>query len=111
MVCDGSLLRSSPSLGEVLHGNQSNIHFDPQLLGSWVVMNIINGIAREDSPGALVPPSLAPRGANAVGEEHLRTWHVPNHIHCNCVLLGEKIQGLKGFYLIKSGGSIVTHLS
>jgi len=46
MVCDVPLLRSSPSLGEVLHENQFNLHFDPRLLYSWVVMNIINGIAR-----------------------------------------------------------------
>ena len=40
-----SLFRSDPSLGEVLHENWFNLYFDPQLLGSWVVMNIINGIA------------------------------------------------------------------
>ena len=32
----------------------------PQLLCSWVVMNIINGIASEGSPCVLVPPSLDP---------------------------------------------------
>jgi len=34
-----------------------NVHFDPRLLCSW---EIINGIAREGSPCASVPPSLAP---------------------------------------------------
>ena len=38
MVCDVSLLRSR---GEVLHENQSNLHFEPELLSSCVVMNII----------------------------------------------------------------------
>jgi len=60
MVCDLPLLISSPRLGEVLHVNWCNLHFDLQLLGSWVVMNIINSIARMDSPCVLVPPSLAP---------------------------------------------------
>ena len=57
---DVPLFRSIPSVREVLHENQFNLHFDPQLLGSQVVMNIINGIAREGFPCALVPPSLAP---------------------------------------------------
>ena len=52
--------QSQSSLVEVLHENQSNLYFDPRLLGCWVVMNIINGIAREGSLCALVPPSLAP---------------------------------------------------
>ena len=50
MACDVPLLRSSPSLGEVLHENQSNLCFDPQLLGSWVVINIISGVAGKGSP-------------------------------------------------------------
>ena len=60
MVCDFPLLRSIPSWGEVLHENQSSVHFDPRLLSPWVLMNIINGIARGGSPCALVPPSLLP---------------------------------------------------
>ena len=60
MVCDVPLFRSSSSLVEVLHEKQSNIHFDSQLPDFWVVMNIINGIAREGSACALVSPSLAP---------------------------------------------------
>jgi len=86
MVCDLPLLRSSPSLGEVLHVNWCNLHFDLQLLGSWVVMNIINGIARMGSPCVLVPLSLAPE-ENAMGEQHLQRWHVLN-VH-KCVLLGK----------------------
>ena len=70
VMCDVPLLRSSPSLGEFLHENQFNIHFDLQLLGSLVVMNIINSIARGGSPGAC-PTKSGPWGANAVGEEHL----------------------------------------
>ena len=50
MVCDVPLLRSGPSLGEVLHENQYNPHFDPQLLGSCV---LINSIARRGFPYAL----------------------------------------------------------
>ena len=46
-------------LVEVLHENWSNLHFDSQLFGFWVVMNIINGIAKEGSPCVLLPPSLA----------------------------------------------------
>ena len=42
-----------------LHNSQSDLQFDPQLLGFWVAMNIINGIARGGSSCALVPPSLA----------------------------------------------------
>jgi len=37
--------------------NQSNLHFDPQLLGFWLVMNIINSIDRGGSPCVLPPPS------------------------------------------------------
>jgi len=47
---------------DFLHQNQSNVHIDPQLLCSWVVMNTINGVARGGSPCALVLPSLAPEG-------------------------------------------------
>jgi len=61
MVCNVPMLRSSPSLGEVLHENLSNLQFDPQLLGSWLVMNIIYGVTRGGSPCALVPPCLAPK--------------------------------------------------
>ena len=81
MVCDMPLLSSSPSLGEVLHENQSNLHSDPQLLGSRVVMNIINDIARGGSPYTLIPPSL-------VCAECTQTFTVE-----------ERIQGLKGFNL------------
>ena len=51
MVCNVPLLRSSPSLEEGLHENQSNLHFHPKLFCSWVVMNIITGIAMAE--GAL----------------------------------------------------------
>ena len=64
MVCDVPLLRSSPSLGEVLHENQSNLHFDPQLLGSWVVMNIISGITRGVGPCKCTCPTKS--GQNLV---------------------------------------------
>ena len=107
------LLRSSPNLGKVLHENQSNLHFDPQLHGSWVDMNIINGIARGwYSICELVPPSLAPeeqtlrersehcvRGANTVWEERLWTWHVLNV--CKCVLLGKDFGAYKGLIIMK----------
>ena len=53
---DGVRCASSPSLGRSL---QADIHFDLQLLGLWVVMIIINGIARGGSPCVLAPPSLA----------------------------------------------------
>jgi len=36
MHTDMPLFRSSPSLWEVLQENQSNLQFDPQLLGSWM---------------------------------------------------------------------------
>lgn len=52
------LLGSSPSqvsLGEVLHENRSNLHFDP-----GVVTNIINGFARVGSPRVLVTPRRGP---------------------------------------------------
>jgi len=81
MACDMPLLSSSPSLGEVLHENQSNLHFDPQLLCSWVVMNIINDIARGGSSYTLIPPSL-------VCAECTQTFTVE-----------ERIRGLKGFNL------------
>lgn len=45
MVCDVP--------GEILHENQYNPHFDPQLLGSCVLMNIINSIARRGFPCVL----------------------------------------------------------
>ena len=67
VVCDVPPFRSS--LVEVSCENQSNLHFDPQLLGCWVVMNIINGIAKGGSPYVL-PPKSGPWGVNAVGEEH-----------------------------------------
>jgi len=54
-VCDVPPFR--PSLVEVSCENQSNLHFDPQLLGCWVVMNIINGIAKGGSPCVLPPKS------------------------------------------------------
>jgi len=42
MVCDVPSFRSDQSLGEVLH----NLHFVHQRLGFWVIMNIVNNIAR-----------------------------------------------------------------
>lgn len=48
--------RSCPSLGEVLHENRS--YSDPQLLGFWVIMNTVNGIAQGGPPH--VPVSLVP---------------------------------------------------
>jgi len=58
-------------LGEVLPENQSNLYFDPQLLGSWVVMNIINGIARGGSPCATCPTKSGPEEQTlCMGEEH-----------------------------------------
>jgi len=60
MACDVPLLRSCPSLEEVQHENQSNIHFGPQLLGSWVVKYIVNCNARGGFLCALVPPRLVP---------------------------------------------------
>ena len=39
------------------------------------------------------PPKSGPRGANVVGAEHPRMWHVLN-VH-KCVLLGKEF-GLKG---------------
>lgn len=47
---------------------------DLQLLGFWVVLNMINyGIAAGGSPdpGLLAPPILGPRGTNSVGEVHM----------------------------------------
>jgi len=41
MVCDVPMLRSSPSLGEVLHENQSNLHFDPNCLTLQWLVNLI----------------------------------------------------------------------
>jgi len=35
MVFDVPPFRSDPSLGEVLHEKQFELHFDPQLLGFW----------------------------------------------------------------------------
>ena len=93
MVFDVLLLkRSSPSLGEVLHENQFNLHFDPRLLCSWVVMNIINGIAGGGSTCTCLTKS-GPREVNAVGEEHLQTLHVLNVQMC---IARERIQALKG---------------
>jgi len=47
-MCATANIQSKSILGKVLHENQSNIHFDPQLFDFWVVMNTINGIARGD---------------------------------------------------------------
>ena len=59
-------------------GLQSNIHLPQLLLGSWVVMNIVNGIAsmctRGGSPCALIPPSLAP--------EEQMLWGAPVNVAC-----------------------------
>ena len=41
-----------------------------------------------------------PRGAKAVGEEHLRTWHVLNVHKCMCTF-GKRIQGLKGIFFLQ----------
>ena len=62
----------------------------PDCFCSWVVMNVINGIVRGDSPCALVPL----RGANAMGEE--QTLWERNICKLMCIV-GERIQGLKGF--------------
>ena len=56
----------------------------PDCFCSWVVMNVINGIVRGDSPCALVPL----RGENAMGEEHLQI-----NVYC-----WGKNSGLKEFY-------------
>ena len=90
IVCDVPLLRSSPSGGEVLHENQSNVHFDPRLLCSWVVMNIINGVARGSSPCALALPSLASEEQTL--ERNTCKCHV---LKCTeMCIVGERIWGL-----------------
>jgi len=68
---DVPLLTSTPSLGEVPQVNQSKLHFDSQLLGSWRSRISLNGVARGDSPYALVPSSLAPE-EQMLWEQHLR---------------------------------------
>ena len=63
------------------------------LLGSRVVMNIINDIARGGWLFMCTCPTKSdPRGANAVGEEHLWAWHLLN-VPQMCTF-GERIQGL-----------------
>ena len=42
MVCDVPTFRSDQSLGEFLH----DLHFVHQFLGLWVIMNIVNNVAR-----------------------------------------------------------------
>jgi len=88
--CDVPLLRSSPSLGKVLQENQSKLYFDPQLLGSWEVMIIINGIARGDY--ILVPPSLAPE------EQTLWESSTCKCACAKCVLLGKVFRALSYFF-------------
>ena len=56
MVYDVPAVRSSPTLGRSWAKNPADLH----LLGLWVVLNIINGIARGGSPCVRAPPSLAP---------------------------------------------------
>jgi len=60
-----------------------------------MVVNIINSIARGDSPRVFPPPSLDPEEQMLVGEEHLGKWHVLNAEQC--VLLGKKL----GDYRVK----------
>jgi len=60
--------------------------FDPQLLGFWVVMNIINGIARGGSPCVLTKLSKCGRGTPT----KVMCW-----MHINVYYWG-KNSGLKG---------------
>ena len=93
MVCDVPLLRSSPSLGKVLQENQSKLYIDPQLLGSWEVMFLINGIARADSPCVLVPPSLAPEERTHCGRA------APVNVACaKCVLMVKEFRAFSCFF-------------
>ena len=63
---------------------------DTQMLGFWVVMNIINGIARGGSPCELPPPSLDP-DERMLWERntYVRRWNVLN-VYCR-----ERIQSLR----------------
>ena len=103
---------------DVLHENQLNLHFDLQLLGFWVVVNIINSIARGDSICA-GPTKSGPWRVSTVAGEHLQKWHVlywmlfniywwgknamvlqenawkdmkfPGKLSCVCILYGSRI--------------------
>lgn len=70
-----SCMKISYCSGEVLYENQPNLHFDPQLPGFWVAVNIINSIARGDSICA-GPTKSGPWGVSTVAGEHLQKWHV-----------------------------------
>lgn len=60
-------------------------------------MNVINGIARGGLSMCTCSTKSGPRGAKAVGEEHLRTWHVLNVHRC----FGKRIQGLEGIFFLQ----------
>jgi len=87
-VRDVPLLRSSPSLWEVLHEEGCNLHFDPQLHGSWVIMNIINCI------GALhvcLSHQVRPQRTERCGRA--ATPNVTYAEHTQMCTAGERIQG------------------
>ena len=48
LVCDMPTFRYSASLGEVLHENQSDFHFVPQVLDFWVVVNTLAVLPERD---------------------------------------------------------------
>ena len=96
MVCDVPLLRSSPSWREVLHKNQFIVHFDPQLLCYWVVMNIINGIASRAPPCALVPPSLALEEQMLWKRNTCKCGMCWTYTKLMCIYSWAKNSGLKG---------------
>ena len=58
IVYDVPAVRSAPSLGRSWALTST---FDLRLLGLWVVIDIINSIARRGSPCVLAPPSLVLR--------------------------------------------------
>jgi len=60
IVCDVPTFRFRTSLEEVLHETQSDLQFEHELFGFWVVMNIIKGIARGGSPCMRTPSSPTP---------------------------------------------------
>ena len=94
MTCNVPTLRSSPSLGEVLHENLSNLQFDPQLLGSWVVMNIIYGVAREGLPMCTCPTKSGPKGVNAVGEDTYEHGVCGKYMNVYCWGKNARLKGL-----------------
>ena len=76
---------------EVLHENRLISTFDPQFLDFWVAMNIINGIARGDSPCVLAPPSLA-SGERTLLEKS--THKGGTCMRNECVLVEKEFKGL-----------------